>query len=334
MTLKYSFFLLVVAVSNVHGFLVDGGVAPVDVDDSSMELIVAAKKSPNITRSVTFKLFSSNIEESQNLQNIEWTWRANISDVDVPHVHVSNSQTLHDPHIMAETFDFSWPGGGSLYTSLNGSSSPFCVTTLADLAAPANVSNLYTNSNTNSTDCTSVLGQNCVNAIAGSLKSPNGNTCNSPDQSWSALPECADTLGYALSLSPGRRDSLSTVNLNGNGTSPSFGNVAQQSGQEFWAPMTGGFDGKNTSEFLRLSTGLKVVAFKATIPTGTHKVDTSQVLCMRVNASTLEDQVPGIGGNGSSGGGSDMPPNGGERAATLGWSIMVSLIAIVLACIL
>ena len=74
---------------------------------------------------------------------------------------------------MSTTWDFSWPAdsGNNISSALSDLPGPLCITTLAtaNLGAgpdfPVNVTNAYTEDDTDNTSCVPVLGEECVRAL-------------------------------------------------------------------------------------------------------------------------------------------------------------------------
>lgn len=118
-----------------------------------------ADQMPNETHSVTFD--HSSIHKN-------WTWTVKISDVVMPNSTGTNLDTLTpnpppNAHVAFTTYDFAWPGGGSLNDAVRegenlnspiSSSNPSCMYMIIT-SFPLNVSEKYDPS---SSDCTSALG--------------------------------------------------------------------------------------------------------------------------------------------------------------------------------
>jgi hypothetical protein len=130
-----------------------------------------------MTRSVTFP----------GIDNETWTWRVNITNVAVPDARQpfpGEQPPLVDPHVVYMTYDFQWPGGGTLNEKINQSDSSVsgqpqqvCMTTYW---APvrSQYANRYQESDNG--DCSSVFGGDCTAAFLSALRPAFGGQCRLP----------------------------------------------------------------------------------------------------------------------------------------------------------
>lgn len=223
-----------------------------------------------------------------------------------------------DPHVVNTVYDFEWPGGGNISSALNYSTDPFCISTIDMIGMPANVSNLYTESNAESSDCGPILGDKCVSAITDTLSSlPGGSGCYANPTGWFSLPSCASTLGYAYSQTPKHRSAIQTWNFN----NASNSSGSSLSGEAFWGAMSDASNGTNTTTYESAVNQLQIMLITPAVGSGQP---VPQLLCMRVNTSHLPEEA---GGNGSGGGGKNAgysvkPHPGAETVVALAWVML------------
>ncbi|RYC66093.1 hypothetical protein CHU98_g150 [Xylaria longipes] len=284
-------FLLALVTANegLYGgpFSIDGSSIPNGLNASSLNTVINAQQHPNATHEVIFKPFGSEGGTSgsvSTLQDIEWAWRINVSDFTAPN---STIETV-DTHLVTTTYDFNWSGSDELSTNLNSSTARFCLTMTDFHDLPVNITNTYTENDTNSTSCVSTLGQACVNAIlkVGSFlgNAAYGN-CQGPSQIWSSIPECQSTLGYTSMVS--RYLSLYTI-------SPGFGNHTTKdfiNGQGWYGHFSSPQNGSGSNEYYTAMNRLHIVMINALVASSTGfeggYSEGPQLLCMRVNATKL-----------------------------------------------
>ncbi|KAK3988389.1 hypothetical protein QBC44DRAFT_371046 [Cladorrhinum sp. PSN332] len=279
-----------------------------------------ALQNPNATRSVNFRPFPSHPQ----LNNTEWTWRVNVSDFSVPpdtpiplpsrDAAVQSS----DPHLFRISYDFSWGPPGT----------PFPSSSIMEIGTPANITNLWTDNEAGSTDCTPVLGKECVeeimrgNAIrCQASEAARSGYCPDIGRVWSNIPECASSFGFM-------RDGEGSNQLTG-GLKGSFGiqgsalyshkeedeeedNV--KSGEMFTflesrAPVGGAgiYDGANGTEVLQVGRDmLQVLLFNPPVGVGG-----AQLMCMRID-TRLRAVGDGRSGESSNGAGGDPGQTRGD----------------------
>lgn len=167
----------------------------------------AADRTPNETHQVTFNR-DNTITSGKN-----WTWTLKISDVLMPNYTGTDLDSLRpsDPqnaHVAFTTYDFAWPEGGNLNQAVGkGENLNSAVATLNPSCMymiyaqwPSNVSEKYDPS---SSDCTSALGDDCVNAILTGLHGEAGcETQNFPTNSQ-FIDQCDDSFGALLGAGGG-----------------------------------------------------------------------------------------------------------------------------------
>ncbi|KAI1313967.1 hypothetical protein F5Y03DRAFT_389455 [Xylaria venustula] len=250
-------------------------------DNYTRSLVTEGRKHPNATRSVKFKPFAGSPEGSsaESLKDDEWTWRVNVSDFAVPNAE-SGANVLVDPHVVDTQYDLIWPKGGNLTSALTSQNDSVCFQTLGIFGNPANVSNVYTDDDTNSTDCTPVLGADCVSAIVIDAQAASANgRCNGPLQSWSHIPACASTFGYTDNVNHDE----SMVQFDYNATS-------LQSGEAFWGLNSAAYNASNATLYESAANALQVMVVAPIV----SNVSYPQLLCMRVNTTHL-DTSAGVG---------------------------------------
>lgn len=209
-----------------------------------------------------------------------------------------NLAAVSDPHHISTTYDFEWPGGGNLSEALQGSTRPFCISS-PDVVFPENVTDLYTEDNANSTDCTPVLGDDCVQAI---LRIGNNisfrEKCTPPSTIWSQIPECNATLGYAARARLNQETFASfgifTANLSPDPTNSGLNSTNTRnktagisSGEGFVGLHSGVIEGSNATEkYLAAASRLHILMISHTFENGGN----AELLCMRVNTTGSSDQ--------------------------------------------
>ncbi|KAF9873069.1 hypothetical protein CkaCkLH20_09579 [Colletotrichum karsti] len=318
-----------------------------DVDfrhNQSDEIYRKAITSPNATRSVKFHPFSNSLRGADG-EPAEWTWRVNITEFSLPaginitDIASENATYIENPTHVSTTYDFQWPGGGTLSKALGDSSAPFCISISNTIMYPANVTNLYTDEDTSSTDCEPVLGADCVRAIltkgdnfVGSSKTK----CNGIGTAWSSLPECSGTLGYAVRenldekvLKLSNSQGILTVNINTNSDNAPKADSSAEMNQTYGITSGKGFSGfhsgvvsaseaasiyeasENSLQILMISHG-----FNSTGEAG------KELLCMRVNTSRVADE----NGDGQ---------NAGVRSEChVAWTMAIAGLTVLFACLI
>ncbi|KAI1809060.1 hypothetical protein GGS20DRAFT_573731 [Poronia punctata] len=259
---------------------------PPNADNITRDLIVNGRAHPNATRSVAFKPFA----EVDELDEVEWTWRVNVSDFAVPNSKGSDGlDILQDPHIVDTSYDFTWSGGRNLGAFLKSTTDAFCIQNLDLLATPANISNTYTDDNTHSTDCTPMLGADCVDAVLHQARAqPGSRGCNALPSLWSDLPECAGSFGYIVRQQDKNYTTQEINDLN----SPN-GSVLVD-GKTFWSGRSGTFNGSDTTKYEATTNQLQVMLVAPII----LNVTRPQLVCMRVNTTHLDESSDdGSGGH-------------------------------------
>ena len=136
--------------------------------------------------------------------------------------------------------------------------------------------------------------------------------CRGPATSWTLLPECASTIGYAASFVP--YASIVTSNINSgnstaNYTSPVNGtdipNPNRASGQGFYGKSSGAIDGANATVYYNATNQLQVLMLNTQVRiSGGSSMGSPSLLCMRVNTTSLSTGEDGSG-NGSEDGSED-----------------------------
>ncbi|KAK4205763.1 hypothetical protein QBC40DRAFT_270827 [Triangularia verruculosa] len=270
---------------------------------SNLEIAREAYRNPNDSYPIKFKPFPA--AQSRQLAGLEWTWRVNITDsLTDPFNNQSTDFTVRT------SYEFIYEGAplnSTLNETLPGlGNQSFCTVQLIlkDAGWPANVTNLWTDENANSTSCAPVLGQDCVDAIIKSVGHNNGGTCGDPGGSWGDAPECASSLGYLYQerLVTGR----------------SFGNLASARSGEPFATMASSeySDLDNKTLYENYVNVIHVVLLNApvSLARGANGAfpsdDPKALICMRVRTSQ-RDVDDGEGGNNDSGNG-DGDSDGGN----------------------
>ncbi|KAL0939182.1 uncharacterized protein CTRU02_205792 [Colletotrichum truncatum] len=259
------------------------------LDDRSLEIYREAMRAPNATRSITLKPWEWARGNDPRLARQEWTWRVNVTDISLPHL-ASRFPSISNPHFVSTTYDFTWLGGGNISRTLGGSTSPFCITTV-DTVFPPNITNLYNESNTHTSDCEAVLGSDCRSKLDTDGNNLRAGRCGSPRTIWSKIPECSATFGYALqpefdTYSP---FGLSTFNINGQpGNNTRNDTESFMSGDGFFEMNTGIINGSEAAAAYHNAThNLQLFMFNTWIDIVNGQISRPNVLCMRVNATTV-----------------------------------------------
>ncbi|KAI1122994.1 hypothetical protein F5Y10DRAFT_252869 [Nemania abortiva] len=288
-------FLLALAKaeSQIYGPVdIDGASLPNDLNPSSLELVINAQQHPNATRGVVFKPFESG---TASIADLEWTWRINVSDFAAPNAEpdpVSGGFQTTDTHIITTSYDFNWLGPQNSSTELSGTAARFCLTvadSLTDL--PANITNAYTENDTNSVSCVSTLGQACVDAILSSSRftgDPINGYCRGPSQIWSGIPACQTTFGYTRMVS--RYFDLVTSSRGFSNETSGITNAFTNGGGWF-GYFSSPQNGSGSNEYYTAVNRLHVVMVNPILaPQGDFErgyTQNPQLLCMRVNATKL-----------------------------------------------
>ncbi|KAK2751216.1 hypothetical protein CKAH01_06402 [Colletotrichum kahawae] len=278
-------------------------------NNQSDDIYREAITNPKAMRSVKFVPFSGLISSKVYGKDPYWTWRVNVTEFAFPPgINVTDAvtgaeQPVENPSFVSTTWDFSWSSGGNISQALGNSTGPLCVSFLNVMAYPANVTNLYTDENINSTDCTPILGEACVLAILreGSNFS-RGITCNSPEKSWSTLPECNNTLGYAVNERLDERlfnrtfgGGIATANLNPDPFNSPSANTSAESNRTFGITSGKGFMGSHsgvipeanaTDTYLAAANSLQLLMISHGFGNGSSLGET-QLYCMRANTTKL-----------------------------------------------
>lgn len=203
--------------------------------------------------------------------------------------------------LISITYDFSWPGGGVI--SVPNSNHSFCATAPVTITSLANVTNKYTDANTDSADCHPVLGEDCVRAIERSAIT-GGGTHRCPSRVWTSIPECADSFG-AYPLDPPNAWAMLTQDISG-----------KASGERFHIITAGGYDGADASVYEKAVNMLQVVLLSPP-PPAVNAARNPSLLCMRVETKQFPVEEHD-GGEGSDGDDHDQNEGGdGENTAAL-----------------
>ncbi|CAI0651788.1 unnamed protein product [Colletotrichum noveboracense] len=313
-------------------------------NNQSDQIYREAITNPKAMRSVKFVPFSGLISPKVYGRDPYWTWRVNVTEFAFPSgINVTDAvtgaeQPVENPSYVSTTWDFAWSSGGNISQALGNSTGPLCVSILDIVAYPANVTNLYTDENTNSTDCTPILGEACVRAILteGSNFS-RGTTCNEPKKLWGTLPECNNTIGYAVEK---RLDfklfngtfggGVATANLNPDpSNSPNASSSAERnrtfgitSRKGFMGLHSGVIPGANATDiYLAATNSLQLLMISHGF--GNSSLGETQLHCMRANTTQLPVDENENGG-------------GQENDATriqyhVAWTLMIVVLTVLLA---
>ncbi|KAH6632502.1 hypothetical protein F5144DRAFT_593239 [Chaetomium tenue] len=211
-------------------------------------------------------------------------------------VNVTDSHTDPNVHYVEITYDFSWPGDGSLDSTPGAAKNPngtFCVVAPTSWGTAKNITDKYTDANTHSTDCTPVLGSACVDAIlTASAENDDGTRYGCLHGPWSKYPECADTFGIA-EYAPYQKQGLE-LEVN------SLESRYFRSGETFNAFTEGGVlpDTNSPGLYESAVNMLQVVLLRPPVA-GPGERPSPTLNCMRVNTKEVVD-----GGSGSEDGNS------------------------------
>ncbi|KAI1364409.1 hypothetical protein F5Y08DRAFT_339757 [Xylaria arbuscula] len=121
------------------------------------------------------------------------------------------------------------------------------------LGNPANISNTYTEDSTVGTDCTLILGPECVDAIISDASSISATRANTV-QNWASMPECASTFGYIWNQS--------TANNIGNEEFITYdrdGDVTFDSSEDIWHATSSAYHASSTPVYQRTANKLQVM---------------------------------------------------------------------------
>ncbi|KAI1399871.1 hypothetical protein F4819DRAFT_463742 [Hypoxylon fuscum] len=288
----FIFPVLLKAEKYKYGLLeIPGGSIPPGLDAYTSQLITNAQQHPNVTRGIQFYPFGAegSVSAIPAPKDVQWTWRVNVSDFSAP--NADGWDPAKDPHVVTSTYDFTWPGGGNLSAALGVPNAGICVT-VADspLDWPVNVTNTYTEDDTDSNSCAGTLGQACVDAILDEERNSGHllGDCRLPPESWFALPQCQDTLGYA-SVSYGfagiASRGLGFLNSSSNATR------AREDGEAWFGTLSAPQYGSGSAEYYTVANRLHIAVINPILPTeGPVEGGFSQgpqLMCMRVNATKL-----------------------------------------------
>ncbi|KAK4188818.1 hypothetical protein QBC35DRAFT_495279 [Podospora australis] len=274
----------------------------------------AAHQNPNATRSVKFKPFPG----YDNWDSTEWTWRVNVTD------YAQRNSSLH-LRTIDTTYDFSWSGGQNLSQAFPINNRSFCFSYYIAGSTPANITNLYTDDNKDSTDCTPVLGEACVNAILDSTPANSGNSntsCSTPRTIWSDIPECYPVFGYMRTQSPRKSFAVSTSSIK---NLPPGGVVGALSSGSNQGNATI-YDEQLNSLHVALLNPAPLVEDGRTLQLKQGTRTSKQLICMRVSTERREvtqddgdDDNNEAGENNQGGGDDDHGENAAGRTAAVGW---------------
>ncbi|KAI1774334.1 hypothetical protein F4818DRAFT_452363 [Hypoxylon cercidicola] len=291
-----------------------GGSIPPYVDTYTSQLITNAQQHPNATRSIQFSPFGaqSNLNSIPVPKDAQWTWREclainvlrvhmgcnterdlgiNVSDFSTP--NAKGFDPARDPHVVTSTYDFNWPGGGNFSAALGMPNAGICVTVVdSPTDMPVNVTNAYTEDDTNSGSCVGTLGQACVDAILseGRRASVSQGICTAPAESWFQLPECQSTLGYA-----GITHRSSGLATRGLGFLSSNATVAAHDGEAWYGWFSAPQYGSGSVDYYASVNRLHIAMVNPVFPIDEWLGGFSQgpeLLCMRVNATKLPTRDP------------------------------------------
>ncbi|KAK4226610.1 hypothetical protein QBC38DRAFT_222375 [Podospora fimiseda] len=245
-----------------------------------------------------------------------WSWRVNITTFPAPDPNTPielpspkpSGTGGGTPNLLRISYDISWgPPGSPLPFPYNNST--VCVSAVMNIGTPPNITNLFGEEKSKSTDCTPVLGPGCVRAIEkGDICSPGV----AISRAWSALPECQSTFGYMLTGEKTDQFTGEKLGVFGiqNSRLTAFTNArgvqiqSKKSGEGvFVLEERRAFDGGNETEVLQVAKDmLQVILFEG------------RLMCMRVDTRLKslggsEDKGSGDG----NGNGGDVPNRAGEE---------------------
>ena len=195
-------------------------------------------------------------------------------------------------NIVATSYDLSWPGGGNISAETSSSSSndsrPLCATSVVRQFYAANVTNAFTDDDSDSTSCEPVLGEACIDALLGQeIATEDG--CVRPDL-WSRIPECYSSFGYTAEELE-NPTWVVTQNLTSRGDDE--GGVEYASGDRFMTYATQPFDPDSDEDediYERSARRLQLLLLQTTNGQGSRA---SELLCMRVDTDEDEDESAG-----------------------------------------
>ncbi|OHW97876.1 hypothetical protein CSPAE12_03493 [Colletotrichum incanum] len=270
-------------------------------DNQTAEIFREATTAPNATRSMRFRPFEGSGASNPQLDEDEWTWRVNVTEFSLSHLASNFSAVnISNPSFFTTTYDLTWPSGGNISAAMRGSNAPFCVTTF-DYLFPANVTDMYTEENTNSTDCEHILGEDCLNKLYYEGNNLDGDQCVRP--AWNEIPECSGTLGAAVRASEAGRPftfSLSTSDINLDSDNNSLSDAQPiQSGEGVWAFESGVINGADATQgYLDATNRLQIFMFNTWIDIRNGRVSKPNILCMRVNTTSLHSNASAASSHG------------------------------------
>ncbi|KAI6081411.1 hypothetical protein F4821DRAFT_264968 [Hypoxylon rubiginosum] len=285
-----------------------------DIEEAAQNVLRKANIDPTMTRSVRFKPFQQywdQLPEDSPLRGAEWTWRINVSNIAAPGAEPEDGgiRATVDPHVVSTTFDFSWPGSGNFSSAFGGMWKPLCLSDLGSLDPvypsaswtdlPVNVTNGYTEDDTDSTSCVPALGQACVDAMLAArggaiyaIPDGTGPGCLPGAKSWQDLPECASTFGYSASVGQPLSQSLNGLRLdNTSSANTSDPRAEWTSGSGFYGWVSGPQNGSGSQAYYTATNQLRVLMINANLngANNSEVVGGPQLLCTRVNATKLPD---------------------------------------------
>ncbi|GIZ44274.1 hypothetical protein CKM354_000747700 [Cercospora kikuchii] len=145
-----------------------------EAPDDGYDTFLAASQSPIAQNQVFF-----NRTDLTDLDQ-NWTWSVQMSNVSMSNASLSNSDPPPNAHVALTTYNFGWPEGDNINNATRLSTpsvrggregnlqpnSTACIWLLSGAKFPQNVSDKWDSS---SSDCTSALGEDCVQAIMSGL---------------------------------------------------------------------------------------------------------------------------------------------------------------------
>lgn len=225
----------------------------------------------------------------------------NVSEFAIP--SDSSYSEVSDPHVVATTYDFTWPGGGNLSAALNDPTAGLCLSWVSlPKDFPTNITDKYTSDNADDPSCAPVLGQACVDAILSTGKTSAGPTLGrcTLGQSWFGLPECEDTLGYASKLY--KSAAVDTISLGFHNSSSNATTYDEGDGEGWYGLFSAPQNGSGSAEYYNATNRLHIAMVDAVLPLdlnyGTGWSEGRQLLCMRANytgADTKDNAGSSVG---------------------------------------
>ncbi|KAF7540905.1 hypothetical protein G7054_g1023 [Neopestalotiopsis clavispora] len=315
-----------VVIADTYQYYTSTGTTIPDVneaDNYTVSLFENGLANPNATRSVEFNPFASISGLINTSSPLYQNWNLHFSVPNAASIAENETDfkwyetTFVDPHITDYSYGLSWPSGGLLESALPDNVTDLCFTTISFWGTPANVSNLLSQQDADdSTDCSFVLGTECVDAIERTIRTDG--SCQGVSTSWYSLDACADTLGYAA---------VQDYNSKSRAVfTQGFNKTVMDSGDTFWGGWTSAHNGSDTSQYDRLSTGLQVMAFSPTVTSGETNVSRTQVICTRINAAQVDEEEYGDDDD-TSAGWSTQASSGVATMVTLGWVLAAAHVA-------